>query len=400
MSSFVTDNSNEMKFGLLWHSITSDNLGVGALTFAHIKILENVCAALNIKPKFVILGWKDKRAAYLDRDDLEVVELRLKDFVKPIGGLLGHLRNCDVVFDISAGDSFTDIYGTKRIGTMLGAKWLTHVACRPLVLCPQTIGPFNRPWALRAALGTIRRSAVAATRDDLSTDFLRNSGYDGPLIAASDVALRLPYENTNGAENGRLKVGLNVSGLLFNGGYDRDNMFGLKTSYAHLIQNLLERLTLRNDLEVHLVPHVISDHIEVEDDYRVSQKLAKAFPSLVVSEKFNNPVEAKTYISGMDFFAGARMHACIAAFSSGVPVLPMAYSRKFAGLFGALGYDLIADCQSEGAEQIIDKFDKALQNREELANKTQECLQRGLERLQLYEDAVSEQLQAVMSHSR
>ena len=33
------------------------------------------------------------------------------------------------------------------------------------------------------------------------------------------------------------------------------------------------------------------------------------------------------------------MHACIAAFSAGTPVLPVAYSRKFSGLFGLLGYD-------------------------------------------------------------
>jgi hypothetical protein len=49
------------------------------------------------------------------------------------------------------------------------------------------------------------------------------------------------------------------------------------------------------------------------------------------------------------------MHACIAALSSGVPVLPIAYSRKFRGVFGSLGYPIIADCRSEAAEQIVAK---------------------------------------------
>ena len=48
---------------------------------------------------------------------------------------------------------------------------------------------------------------------------------------------------------------------------------------------------------------------------------------------------------------GARMHACIAAFSSGVPVVPMAYSRKFEGLFGSLGYDRTVDCTADSAER-------------------------------------------------
>ena len=30
------------------------------------------------------------------------------------------------------------------------------------------------------------------------------------------------------------------------------------------------------------------------------------------------------------------MHACIGAFSAGVPVIPIAYSRKFIGLFGGV----------------------------------------------------------------
>ena len=67
--------------------------------------------------------------------------------------------------------------------------------------------------------------------------------------------------------------------------------------------------------------------------------LRARYPRAIVAPAFRTPVEAKSYIAGMDFFAGARMHACIAAVSSGVPVYPLAYSRKFNGLFvETLGY--------------------------------------------------------------
>lgn len=55
----------------------------------------------------------------------------------------------------------------------------------------------------------------------------------------------------------------------------------------------------------------------------------------------------------MDFFAGARMHACIAAVSSGVPVYPLAYSRKFNGLFvETLGYPEMGDLTVMDSDEI------------------------------------------------
>jgi polysaccharide pyruvyl transferase WcaK-like protein len=381
--------SQKLRIGLLWHSMNSDNLGVGALTLANIDILEDVARRAGLSAQFVVLGWSDAKPAYLQRDNIEVVGLRMLDFVRPVGGLYGRLRGCDVVLDIGAGDSFADIYGMKRFGTMLASKMLALAARRPLVLSPQTIGPFNRPWVRMAALAVMNRADAVATRDDLSTEFLRKIGYRKAIIEASDVALRLPYHAATRAPGARVRVGLNVSGLLFNGGYTRDNMFGLRSPYAGLVHALLQRLTARDDLEIHLVAHVISDRSEVEDDHRANLKLAADFPDVVLAPKFRDPIEAKSYISGLDFFAGARMHACIAAFSCGVPVLPMAYSRKFAGMFGSLGYDVLADCRTETAEEILARFEDALARRAEIKDVMQACLRRGLARLQHYENAVS-----------
>ena len=145
-------------------------------------------------------------------------------------------------------------------------------------------------------------------------------------------------------DGGPVRVGLNVSGLLMNGGYTGKNMFGLTTDYPALIREILRRFTAMEGVETHLVGHVISESQPVEDDFRASEALAEEFPGAVLAPRFASPSEAKSYIAGMDFFMGARMHACIAAFSSGVPVIPMAYSRKFAGLFGTLGYERTVDC--------------------------------------------------------
>ncbi|WP_415184226.1 polysaccharide pyruvyl transferase family protein [Phaeovulum sp.] len=382
----------KIRVGLQWHSMTSENLGVGALTLSNIAIVEEAARKAGVSVEFVILGWTDADTPYFERDNVHIVGLRLKDFIKPRSGLFSQIRRCDLVLDIGAGDSFADIYGLKRFGTVLASKVLTLLARRPLVLSPQTIGPFKRPWVRRLALGVMNRATVVAARDDLSVAFLRDLGFRGKIIAASDVALRLPYAPAAKPQDGPVRIGLNVSGLLFSGGYTRDNMFGLRSPYPEVIRALLTRLTAQPGIEVHLVPHVISERFAVEDDHRTNMALAKEFPSVILAPKFSDPIAAKGYISGLDFFAGGRMHACIAAFSSGVPVLPMAYSRKFAGLFGAIGYTPLVDCTTDNTEQIVAAFGEALTRRQAIADEMAQCLARGLMRLDLYETALVDQL--------
>ena len=68
----------------------------------------------------------------------------------------------------------------------------------------------------------------------------------------------------------------------------------------------------------------------------------------------------------MDFFMGARMHATIGAFSSGVPVVPMAYSRKFNGLFvDTLQYDAMVDMKEQDDDKILSVIKNAFSRRVE-----------------------------------
>jgi polysaccharide pyruvyl transferase WcaK-like protein len=213
-------------------------------------------------------------------------------------------------------------------------------------------------------------------------------GLTRDLIEASDVALRLPFDAPT-KTTGPKKVGINVSGLLMGGGYTGKNEFGLQMDYPGLIRDLISHFQ-NLGTQVHLVPHVIvpAGRLAAEDDYNASMKLHAEFPNTIVAPAFEAPSEAKTYIAGRDFFMGARMHACIAAFSSGVPVIPMAYSRKFAGLFGSIGYNHTVDCTSETSEAIKTKIIAGFENRTSLQAETETALKTGRIKLGAYEDAL------------
>ncbi|MDW4549316.1 polysaccharide pyruvyl transferase family protein [Defluviimonas sp. D31] len=385
----MTALRRKLSVSLIFHSCKNMNLGVGALTVADIDIIRRNSELLGIDTEITVIDWKNPRKPYVAGNDISIREIGGRDLVDP-GSVFALMRRSDIAIDIGAGDSFSDIYGARRLRRLFALKFLAHAAGCPLVVAPQTIGPFTRAGSRRLARATLNRSALVATRDEKSISHLREIGYHGDVVKASDVALRLPYDKRPARADGRVRVGINVSGLLMARGYTGANEFGLKSDYPAMIRGLIEDFLAREEsCELHLVSHVISHEPGAnEDDLRAARALGTEYPSIVVAPAFDTPSDAKSYISGLDFFAGARMHACIAAFSSGVPVVPMAYSLKFSGLFGALGYDHVVDCVDQGSDDIRAFILEAFGRRAELANEMIPALENGLARLGRYEDAL------------
>lgn len=354
----------KIRVGLLWHSASAGNLGVGALTAANIAIVNEVAAGMGLSPEFVILGMRESGASYIDGVDNFVVDFR--SLLSP-RGYWRAVKDLDCVLDIGAGDSFADIYGAKRFAFL----WLTKMIARargvPLLLSPQTIGPFTKPgyrpfarWALNAA------SAVVA-RDQMSLDVLRELAPRAKAKLAVDVAFALPFEDRSAERHAaKTRVGVNVSGLLFAEAERGRNRFQLGFDYASLMRRFIADLGRRSDVEVHLITH--ANHVSSADDDRgVADRLAKEFPFAVRAPDFASPSDAKSYISGLDFLTAGRMHACIAAFSSLTPVVPIAYSRKFTGLFGLLGYEALVPVKGMSEDEALDFLIESLARREELA---------------------------------
>ena len=189
-------------------------------------------------------------------------------------------------------------------------------------------------------------------RDRMSFDCARELLPQKPVERTIDAAFFLPYEKT-AFDGEKTKVGINISGLLWHGGYTRNNQFGLRSDYSRTMLGILDAFSSRQDVELHLISHVIGRPDFVDEDTHVVGELQARYPRAIVAPAFRTPVEAKSYIAGMDFFAGARMHACIAAVSSGVPVYPLAYSRKFNGLFvETLGYPEMGDLTVMDSDEI------------------------------------------------
>ncbi len=352
-----------MRVGLLWHSPNSGNLGVGALTVANLAIVRQVAAEFGVPVEFTIVGMREIGARYLSEAEARVVTLDMRSLLSPSGAwrVLGEQ---DCVLDIGAGDSFADIYGFRRFLFLWLTKMIAIARGAPLVLSPQTIGPFTRSPYRQLARFPLDHAHVVVARDDASLECLRELAPSAKGVLSVDVAFALPFQDRRGERgaDGRIKVGVNISGLLFGEAQSGRNRFGLEVDYAELMRRWLAYLAARPDIEIHLLTHANGPERDDDDDGWVADLLAAEFPTAVRAPDFASPSAAKSYISSLDFLVAGRMHACIAAYSSGVAVAPVAYSRKFAGLFGMLGYRWMVPVKGMTTDQafayLLDSFER------------------------------------------
>ena len=279
--------------------------------------------------------------------------------------------NADYILDLGQGDSFADIYGELRFKLIDRIHCIARKYHKPYCLLPQTIGPFKNERIRKKAIKSIEKARLCMARDKQSYDYvLENVPQQKNVAEYIDVAFFLPYETISQDKN-YIHVGINISALLWHGGYTRNNQFGLKCEYQSLVEQLINHFLNQPNVKVHLIPHVVGSERSIENDYAVSYDLWREYnnANLILAPLALGPIEIKSYIAGMDFFMGARMHATIGAFSAGVPVVPMAYSRKFNGLFiDTLSYHHIADMKTMDNEDIIQIIQEAYDNRDSLTN--------------------------------
>lgn len=353
--------AKELSVGLLWHSTNSGNLGVGALTVSNIAIAARAAERAGLNARFAVIGFRDRSPEYVRVPSLAIDGRTL---LGP-GGYWKELGKLDCLLDIGGGDSFADIYGPKRFGYLWLTKAIAIARRKPLIMSPQTIGPFSGGIYRKLAGAVLRGSSAVFARDHMSMAAVRDLAPSANAIQSVDVAFALPYTQAQRSSD-RVRIGLNVSGLLFNRTLERAGTSALGYDYADLIRLLIKRLAAIPGAQVELICHVSAPEQPADDDGAVADRLAREFPGVVRVPGFSSPSEAKSYISGLDALIAGRMHACIAAYSSGVPFVATAYSRKFSGLFGMLDYPAVLPMSGIAVDEAVDFILDAIDRRDEL----------------------------------
>ncbi len=312
------------------------------------------------------------------------------------------LREMDVVGDIRGGDSFSDLYGWRRFLLGFLVAWTVILVKGELVQFPQTYGPFQRAWTRWLGQYLLKRSRVIVARDResqwvaqqlvgptkyvwLSPDVAFALEVEVPSRLETDPPLNLSV--LTGAKLGTPPIGLNVNGLMYNGGYTRDNMFGLKLDYGALLPRLAATLLEEYPGELWLIPHTYAPAQSVESDQEACRRVRAALPphlqlrTRVVFGDYNCH-QLKGVIGQCEFFVGSRMHACIAALSQGIPTVGIAYSRKFVGVFETVGMgDWVLDARGIGESEAVTRILELYRQRDAVRPKLKEQADRARDQL-------------------
>ena len=378
---------NKITIGILGAALNNGNLGVNALGFCLLDVIKKSVKKHDKKVKVIFFS-TDKRedvdqyVKLFDIDEYEIclpISLKKRAVLKNFKNKIGE---CDLVVDITGGDSFSDIYGNNRFIRETIGKYIAERKSK-IVLAPQTIGPFktklNRVMARRA----MDKAGIVFARDEMSYEYTKDLVKKATVNLTSDLAFDLPYSSEIKVEQEGTKIGLNINALMWNGGYNRNNQFELKFDYHQYIYGIVEKLLENKENTIYLISHVVHQ-LEVENDYLVCKHIQEKYPQCVLVDPFATPMDAKTLIKDMDIFIGGRMHSTIAASSTGVAVVPVSYSRKFEGLYHSIGYQNLINGRALSTEEAIERTLTCAEERKRLSSEIKECSKLAKERLEIF----------------
>lgn len=169
---------------------------------------------------------------------------------------------------------------------------------------------------------------VITARDPITYEALIEGGVKSKILHCADPAFLLPVQACrlpDGWKDGKM-VGLNFSPMVMGNVQRKDD--SRKAIYA-----LIDYILNSGEDNVVLIPHVRLGFSDDMDELRpIYEKYKSTGRVLLVDDDSLNARQLKYLISKCRLFVGARTHATIAAYSTGVPTLSIGYSVKARGI--------------------------------------------------------------------
>ena len=267
--------------------------------------------------------------------------------------IVAQAQDCDICLSIG-GDTYC--YGENH-----GIQVLTRElkkSGKKVVLWGASIGEEDLS---EDKLKSLKDFDAVFTRESLTYDLLKNKNANENIFLNPDPAFCMERDNVEAIEGFAKEntLGLNVSPLVE--GYNPQ----ITQVTKDFIKYIFENTTLR----ILLIPHVIENG---NNDYEYMMKFYEEFRDsgrIEILPPDLNAKQYKGYIANTRFFIGARTHATIAAYSSGVPTAVLGYSVKSRGLakdlFGEEKFVLNSRALTD-AQPVIDEFNALIENEEEI----------------------------------
>lgn len=320
-----------MKYFLFNHA-GSKNHGCEALARGTVNIIENsdknaefilssydsqadeVIDDIEIKPaKRRELSLPERIIAALD---LKINKSEIYALEKMYSPIVSDAADCDICLSIG-GDTYC--YGDNHEIQVLTRE--LKKTGKKTVLWGASIGETDLTDEKLESLGDF--DAIFA-REPITYELLKEKNANENIYLFSDPAFCMERENVEPIEGFTREntLGFNISPLVAKGDPKKREIA------EDFISFVLENTTLK----ILLVPHVVEEN---NNDYDFMKPIYEKFAEterIAILPPTLNATQYKGYIANTRFFVGARTHATIAAYSSGVPTIVLGYSVKARGI--------------------------------------------------------------------
>lgn len=284
-------------------------------------------------------------------------------------------RQHDMIIELS-GDCFTDGYGVIPYFYYLFPLVMGILLKKDVIIYAQSIGPFESNIMKHIGKIILNRCKLVTIREDITKNYLEKIGYN-KFVSTADSAFLLdpmPLKKIDGVilHDSKPLIGICISESLSR--YSKLN--GSKTEYnTHIdvMVKVIDYLTEQLDANVLLIPHVY-DTVGGHDDRAIEHTCytkSKNKNRIKLIEEEYSPDILKEIISHCDLFIGSRMHSTIAAVSTYVPTIAIAYSHKTHGIIGTLleQEEYVIDVKDMEYNNIVSKIHSAWKDRKMIKKK-------------------------------
>lgn len=256
-----------------------------------------------------------------------------------------HLETCNVAISIGG-----DNYCYKNTESYI----LMHNIYRKRDIKTVLWGCSIEPEILRQDMirTDLEKYSLITARESITYDALRQINKNTVLVSDPAFSLKAVEKKLPGEFIEGNTVGINISPMIM----ENESIKGVVyENYRRLIHYILSE----TDMHIALIPHVVW---EDGDDRIPLKKLYDEFggQGKVALIEDCNCMELKGYIKRCRFFVGARTHATIAAYSTGIPTLALGYSVKARGIakdiFGTTENYVLSVQSMKNKDELLNAF--------------------------------------------
>jgi len=239
----------------------------------------------------------------------------------------------------------------------------------PVVIWGASIGPFEKHPRIKSLMKEHFQAVNLITaRESATVGYLKYLGITRNVVQVYDSAFGLKAEPCDGPENIFMDsgsvVGLNISSLIVSWRPDR-----CLESFLNEVAGFVNA-AVAEGFKILLVPHVIQENGDISRNdaktLALVQQLLQSRENVALLPGSLSARQLKWFISRCRFFIGARTHSTIAAISSCVPTVSIAYSQKARGINrDVCGHErYVLETPRVSAHTLLDKL-KLLQRNED-----------------------------------